>query len=237
MLAPELVTPPSELDLVVPIDEVREYLGVTTSDNDKVIDALIRSATKYLDAWDGVLGGHCLAEQTWSQAFDGFPCGEFWSCQRSNTMQNVLRLKLFPVIEIISVKYYDSDGAVQTVSSSDYRVLTDALGPFVTGLPGAATPWPASTYSRPDAVIVEAKFGYVEVPEPIKIAICMKVARMFSLSRLGSISTTSGIVRSETVDGIGSQTFGSGSDVIQIMQHNTETEEYLLGPYMRGWIA
>lgn len=182
MLAPILVTPPDPLDPAVPLDELKQDLRVDTNDDDVLIDSLGRAAEKYLDAWTGILGGVCLVTQTWSQAYDSFPCGETWLCQRSRKMKNVLRLRLFPVIEIVSVKYYDSAGVLQTDSGSNYRVQNDALGAFVASIPGAASPWPSSTQSRSDAVIVEYKAGYGEaadVPDPLRQAIRMHVAHMY----------------------------------------------------------
>lgn len=183
MLAPQLITPPPEIEKsAVPIDDLKRHLRVETRDEDTLIDSLGIAATKALDAWQGTLGGHCLVEQTWSESFDRFPCGESWPCRDLRTMQNVLRLRLFPVIEIVSVKYYDSAAVLQTVSPSAYRILSDALGAFVASIPGAASPWPSSTQCRADAVIVEYKAGYGEaadVPEPIRQAIRMHVAHMY----------------------------------------------------------
>jgi uncharacterized phiE125 gp8 family phage protein len=222
MLAPVLVTPPQQLPVL--LDEIKAQVPQFASESDDLAQAFIEACSQALDGWRGSLGGMCLVTQTWRSSFDRFPCGASYSC---GTMQNVLRLPFLPVISIASVKYYDSAGVLQTVSSSTYRILTDALGPMVASVPDAAAPWPAVTVqSRVDAVAVEAVYGFggpADVPQPIKTAIALKVGRLHSLSRRDAN------VRSQNVVGVGSREFGS----TETIKMNTEAEEALLFNYRR----
>jgi uncharacterized phiE125 gp8 family phage protein len=231
MFAPRLVTPPSDIDPgAVSLEELKHHLNVDTSDYDATIYALGSAATKHLDGWTGILGGLCLVTQTWSHSFECFPSGESYLCRNSSTTRNVLRLKLAPVIAVTSIKYYDTDGVLQTVNPSNYRAQEDALGWFIAAAPGVTSPWPSSLQRRNDAVVVEATFGFggvADVPEDIRTAIAMKVKRIFE----GAKRDLS--LRSETVDGVGSQTFGS----TEMMKVNTEIEEALLGHYRRSFFV
>lgn len=179
MLSPILVTPPVEPS-AVPLDELKQQLRVDYDDDDALIDALGIAATQLLDGWKGILGGRCLVAQTWSESFDRFPCGESYG--RDDAMENVLRLRLKPVISVASVKYYDSAGVLQTVSGSAYRLLTDARGSFVASVPGGTPIWPPSGQCRPDAVTVQYVAGYetaADVPEPLRQAIKLMVAHWY----------------------------------------------------------
>lgn len=96
--------------------QVKAHLRVDFPDDDDLIDALIQAAVSHLDGWTGILG-RCLVEQTWRQDYD--------------TFEYSMRLPLFPVLSIESVKYDDTNGVEQTVSSANYRLLHDELGGFV----------------------------------------------------------------------------------------------------------
>jgi uncharacterized phiE125 gp8 family phage protein len=96
--------------------QVKAHLRVDFTDDDDLIDALIQAAVSHLDGWTGILG-RCLMEQTWRQDYDAFmPC---------------MRLPLYPVISVVSVKYDDVDGVEQTIAPSNYDLLVDGLGAFV----------------------------------------------------------------------------------------------------------
>lgn len=103
-------------DTPVSLTEVKAHLRVEDTASDTLITGLIAAAVSYLDGWSGILG-RCLFTQTWRQDFD-----DFRSC---------LRLPLFPVASISSVKYLDTSEVEQTVSASDYRLQNDDLGAFV----------------------------------------------------------------------------------------------------------
>lgn len=232
MLAPQLVAAPDPLYPAVSLEELKQHLRVDTNEDDILIDSLGRAAEKHLDGWTGTLGGVCLVEQTWSHSFESFPCGEPYRCSRSGVMKNVLRFRLEPVIEIVSVKYYDTAGVLQTVSSSNYRILSDALGSYLAGAPGIAAPWPASLQCREDAVIVEAKFGYGEsedVPEDLRGAICNRVKKSYSIVRQRDLSLTR-----EVVDGVGSQEWRGNGDAIK--QLDDEFDK-LIARYKRTFFA
>lgn len=166
MYRPVLVTAPA----IKPVTrtEVKDALDIGYTDKDTLIDGLIAAATSYLDGWTGVLG-RALCEQTWRQDFDSLSL-------------RCMRLPLFPVISITSVKYKDTTGAEQTINSSNYTLQTDDLGSYVQFL---------STYSSPalwtelPRASVTYKAGYADngsastVPEAIKQAIYLMIRQWF----------------------------------------------------------
>lgn len=173
-LRPARITPPSALP--VSLEEAKAHLRVDTTDEDLLITALIQSVTEHLDGWSGTLG-RCLVEQTWTAKFSAFPCA------------GLIRLPLAPFAPspAIVVTYIDDAGASQTLSSSKYQAFEDDLGPML-GLVAGET-WP-TTKETPDAVTVEAKFGYgdpKDVPASIKAAVLLMVGDLY-INREAKIS-------------------------------------------------
>lgn len=166
MYRPVLVTPPAIKPIT--LTEAKAALDITYTAKDTQITALIAAATTYLDAWSGVLG-RALCEQTWRQDYDFF-------CSR-------LRLPLFPVISVASVKYTDVDNVEQTIASSNYTVQTDELGTYVQFVYNYSFPTPKQFMPAPvrvqyvagDATVTGAWSG----PEAIKHAICLLVRHWF----------------------------------------------------------
>lgn len=90
-----------------------------------------------------------------------------------------------PVIGVTSVKYIDTNGSEQTLSSSDYRVATDNEPAIITLSVNSS--WPA-ILNVPDAVRVRYQAGYtdegdspsyVTLPKTIKTAMLMQIADLY----------------------------------------------------------
>ena len=168
MYRPVLVTPPAIKP--VTLTEAKAWLDIGYTDKDTVITGLIGTATAHLDGWTGILG-RCLCEQTWRQDFN-----DFRSC---------LRLPLFPVISITSVKYTDTDGVEQPIASENYTLKNDDLGAYVEFTSSYSFP---SLNSESAAVRVAYLAGYADiagtpktssVPDDIKNAIALLVRHWF----------------------------------------------------------
>lgn len=168
MYRPVLVTPPTIKP--VSLTEAKAWLDIGYTDKDTVITGLIGAATAHLDGWTGILG-RCLCEQTWRQDYN-----DFRSC---------LRLPLFPVISITSVKYTDTNGAEQPIASENYTLKNDDLGAYVEFTSSYSFP---SLNSESAAVRVAYLAGYADiagtpktssVPDDIKNAIALLVRHWF----------------------------------------------------------
>ena len=142
--------------------QAKTFLKVDVSDDDTLIDNLIAAATESCQIYtnqyfiDTVVTQYC---DSWE---------EFYSLYKS------------PVDSITSVKYYDSDDSLQTLSSSNY--ILDAtskparIGISVDGsLPNLS--------SRINAVEVKYTVGYgtasTDVPEGIRTAIILTVGNWY----------------------------------------------------------
>lgn len=162
MLAPVLTQPAEEAP--VTLEDVKVHCRVDHSEDDTLLEGLMGAATAHLDGWAGVLG-RALVTQTWSQRFSGFT--------------DRLRLPVGPVVSVSSLTYFDGDNVQQTLSTSVYDLLHDALGAYVARKPGQT--WPGA-YDRPDAITVTYVSGAdaAEVPAPIKAAILLLVGHWYA---------------------------------------------------------
>ncbi|RWN34167.1 MAG: hypothetical protein EOR97_05270 [Mesorhizobium sp.] len=130
------------------------------------IKACIGAAVSRLDGNQGRLG-RCLLTQEWTLYLDCFP-----SC---------IELPLPPLQEIIHLKYLDTDGTLQTLDPSAYRVSgAGSWRPEIA--PAHGQTWPDSRYIA-DAVQVRFRAGYGDdeesVPPPILQAINVMAAHYY----------------------------------------------------------
>lgn len=171
-LRPVLVTPPAAEP--VTLSDTKEFARVDHSGHDTLIQGLITAAIAYLDGHGGILG-RCMINQTWRQDYAA------WS--------SILRLP-FADISSVTVKYFDTLNAEQTVSSSHYELREDHLGAYVRFLEGFTSP---SLYDdRSDRVRITLVAGYGaaadDVPETIRTAIKMLVSHWYDNNPAGEAS-------------------------------------------------
>src|ERR1044072_4424391 len=204
-----LVTAPAAEPLTA--TEAKPRLGVGTEVADATMGAFIKAARQTIDGRDGWLG-RALITQTWDWILPGFydpryadRKPSFWSGLHATE----LKIPLPPTLSITYVKYYDEDGVLQTMSSSDYRImpgLSSSLMPLVDEY------WPDHR-CQDDAVTIRFVAGYgpagSDVPEPIRSAIALMV------SNLRSLSGRNLFVSAETEDGIGSTSYIVGTNAGQ----------------------
>ncbi len=150
MRRPVLVTPPEILP--VTLAAAKAHLRVDFSDDDSLIEGLIKAATDHLDGWTGILG-RCLVEQTWAETLDSGSCA----------------LGLGPVIEIVNV-----EANVETVDPSLYGLRTDAGGrSFIDcAISGPVTVTYTAGYANTDD-------DQSTVPAALKAAILMLVGHWY----------------------------------------------------------
>jgi uncharacterized phiE125 gp8 family phage protein len=143
----------------VTLAEARAFHGISANDDnsrDMVIMSRIKSARIACEE----LTSRKFITQTWLAYSDSF----------------IDRMNLFGDLQsVTSVKYYDVNGALQTLDTSIYYV--DNINNSVSLAPNKA--WP-DTLMNPNSVIIEYVCGYgmaIDVPEPIKEAIKIIVSQ------------------------------------------------------------
>ena len=153
--------------LITPVSvaEVKEQLRIETSDSDAIITRLINVAVAYTDV-KGALG-QAMISQKWAQWLGPNP-----------TQQVVLILG--PVQAVNAVKYYDTDGDLQTDTIGNYEVFGTEFSTKVGPKDGFS--WPV-TQNREDAIKIEYTIGYgdaaSDVPDTIRHALMMLIGHWY----------------------------------------------------------
>ncbi len=99
-------------ELPVTLGEIKAHLNETDAAKDPEVTTYMFSVVDQLDGPMGILN-RALCTQTLELTLNGFP--------------RVIVLPLSPLISVTSVQYIDSNGATQTFSSANYRVLNAAI--------------------------------------------------------------------------------------------------------------
>jgi uncharacterized phiE125 gp8 family phage protein len=150
----------------VSLEEAKDHVGAAEyDDDDRKIESCLNDAVEYIDGYKGL--GQALITQTWKVNLCGWPC-------------DGIRLPLGPVQSVATVKYYNSVNSQATLSTTNYALYTDALGPYIGWLHGYSVP---TLYPRADAIEVTFVAGYgdepKDVPAPIRRAILLLVGHWF----------------------------------------------------------
>lgn len=163
----ELVTGPTEELLT--LDEVRAHLRLDADGSppehpdDDMLESLITAARNDLDAADGFLG-RALCSQTWDVYLDDW--------------EDKIYLPFPPLQSVTSVKYIDTNGALQTLASSVYQIIK--------GEPAALMlaynqQWP-ELRAIEDAIVIRIVCGYgtaADVPRLIKQYALMQITAWY----------------------------------------------------------
>lgn len=115
------------------------------------------------------------------------------------------RLPYRPIVEVVSVEYTAPGGTTGTVDPADYRLVADRL----------IGEWPAVA-NEPDAVRVTYVAGYEEVPDEAVQAIIL------GAQYLRDLRAADGLIRSETVEGLGSTTYVVSDEAGSAVRRATE---------------
>lgn len=173
-----VVTPP---DPVVSYADAVARLRLASDGEQADVEAMIAAATATIDGPGGWLG-RSIGVQTLEARLDTF-CGD-------------LKLPYPPIADVMSVKYIDAAGTLQTVSPSDYY------------LAGADFCWadgfsPPATKAQREAVRIQYDAGYEDVPPNILAAILLMVGDLYANRETAVVGTvTAAVPMSTTVEAL-----------------------------------
>lgn len=165
MLGPiELVTPPSSALLTTA--DAKKHCRIDIDVDDAYVDALVATATAYCQ--QAISGARQFLPATYD-----LPVAGWWS--------GSLQLPRPPLSAVSSVKYFDADGAEQTLSTSLYTVRKPWRQP------GSITLSPSATLPTLDVdceypIMVRFVAGYADaaaVPATIRHAVRLVVGHLY----------------------------------------------------------
>ena len=149
----------------ITIEEVKAQLRVEHDDDDTILTRLIDVAVAYTDV-RGALG-QAIITQKWAQWIN------------ANPPQNV-SLILGPVQDVTAIKYYDTDGVLQTDDINNYQVFGTDFATVIS--PKDSFTWPVSQ-QRSDAIKIEYEIGYgdeiTSVPQTIRHALMLLIGHWY----------------------------------------------------------
>jgi uncharacterized phiE125 gp8 family phage protein len=152
----KIITPATE---VITTAELKAHLRVDSSAEHSLIDGFLLAAMDYAQHYAGI----AIGVQTVELALDEFPDGPVF-------------LELTPASSIVSVTYYDTAGALQTLSSGLYT--TDTYGQDHWLVPAAGTSWP-DTYDAVNVVKVRYVAGDATLNRSVKAALMLFVGHLY----------------------------------------------------------
>lgn len=150
----QVTLPPDSLPILV--DDLKQHLRITHSDDDAYIMELANVAYNWIEDEADIT----IEETDYRLVLDSMP--EF------------LVLPKPPLISLDAIKYYDADNALQTLATSEYYVVPSFKLPGQVTIKGTV-----STYARPDAVQVEFSAGFEEMPYQIPHIMRLLVGSMY----------------------------------------------------------
>ena len=160
-----VITPATSEPLTT--SDVKDFLRVDSSYEDTLIGVLITAARSMAEAYTMRI----LMTTTIEEFYDGFPD------YRNPRDRDILYLSRGPIQSITSVKYVDTLGDEQTVSSDNYRTDLVSEPARISSDNG----WTA-TKDTVNAVVVRYLCGYSsssDVPAPIRQAMLLIIGEMY----------------------------------------------------------
>lgn len=155
----------------VSLDEAKCHLRVTVTEDDVLIEGLMRAAREQIE----LECSRALIKQTLELALDAFP-----HCNWLLSPTWAIAIPRPPLISVTSITYTDVDGNAQILATSEYTVDTRREPAVI--VPAWGKAWP-STREVPNAVVVRYVAGYGDdpalVPEALKLAAKMLIGHWY----------------------------------------------------------
>lgn len=167
--AATVVTPP--VGSAIPLADVKEFLRITddVTDFDAQLEAFAATAAAHIEVMCGIR----FAPQTVELRADGW--------------DDMARLPIGPVTDIVSIHYLDREGVENLLDSALYELVGADLAMGIRRTAGSN--WPNDVRSVTGAIRVRAEVGYAEVPRPLWAAALYLTGDMFAFRETAAVGT------------------------------------------------
>jgi uncharacterized phiE125 gp8 family phage protein len=138
----KIVTSTHPLPPVVGVPEAREHLRIDHNDDNAVIQGYLEAATWHVENFTGQV----FSNRVVTLSLDAWPDGD------------AIKLPIYPVQSITSIKYYDTDGNDTTWNSDNYIADVARIPPLVALAYGCS--WPTETLLPVSGIQIDLVAGY-----------------------------------------------------------------------------
>lgn len=178
-----LKTPPTSEP--VTLADAKEYLRVDANADDNQISAMIKAATRKVEAHID----RKLISQEWEIYFDRFPNNtkdQWWdgvvdgAIAQFNSLQRWIDLPFGKMISLTSFETFDDESTVYTANNSDF--IVDSAGPHGRVALKRSAVWPQTILRPINGIRITGVFGYADptlIPGDIILAIKIWVAALY----------------------------------------------------------
>lgn len=175
---PTVTSAPTEVG--IDLEELKAQLSITGSANDARLMRIASAALTFTERYIN----RALITRTYLYKLDRFgACNrgdtdDFWyqPLGMSERASPFIVLPYPPLISVTSVKYYDDDGVLQTISSSNYQVDTTNEPGRIAPVYGYTWPYPGVRLN-PIEIVYTAGYGtlFSTIPADLRHAIMMLI--------------------------------------------------------------
>lgn len=163
----KVTTPPVAEPIT--LAEAKAHLIVEHDDDDTLINTYIKAAREKAEHYTG----RAMMEQTVKEYLQNFPCVTY------DNIKAGIELRFAPLKSLTHVKYKDTDGDDQTLSSNKYTFDNISEPPKI--FPAFGESWPA-TRDDINAIEIEYVAGYTtasDVPANVKLAMLLMIGKWY----------------------------------------------------------
>lgn len=148
----------------VSLTEAKAHLNVTSSSKDAYITALITASRIAVERYLN----RALVTQNWKVYYTRW--------------EECLKIPFPPLQDVTSLKFFDNNGASQTLAQNSYYWVVSSEDPAYIRKKYNAV-YPILDYGRPDAIEIAFTAGYgdaaTDVPEPIRLGIKLMLTKYY----------------------------------------------------------
>ncbi len=180
---PKLFLETDATQAVLDFTEVQAHLRLDGTTDQVLVESLISGVTKKIEA----IIGRKLTAQVWSIYFDFWPCSPkqdaYWDGTRDGAISELyapvreLELPFGPCQSLSFIHAIDQTDGTTNFDSSMFSVDTISPIPIIALKVGAT--WPAILLRSVNGIHIKGTFGMYSVPEDIKQAVRLSVAKMY----------------------------------------------------------
>ncbi len=147
---------------MITVEEVKAARKIEHSEEDALLETLIKSALQYIERRTGQI---FVKREQEEMVLDQLPTGS-----------NGVELQWTPVRAVQSVNYLNVSGVSEALGAGDVYLDSRGVYPVLYPLNGAQ--WPESTCAR-GSVTVVADIGYSELPHDIRLAALLLIGHFY----------------------------------------------------------